>query len=244
MNLKVISSSSAGNCYILENESEALILEAGVSAKRVKIALGFNTSKVVGCLISHEHGDHAKYAGELENSGITVYASKGTIEAIGSSHRTSVLTAKTTKKIGGFTVVPFPIEHDVREPFGYLIYHKEMGNVLFATDTYYLKYKFEGLNHVMIECNYDEILLKKNLSLGVIHPSLFKRTYKSHMSIENCISTLRANDTSKVRKIFLLHMSRNNSNEEDFVERVRSATGKQTFAAKSGLVESLDLTPF
>ena len=59
MKLKVLGSNSLGNCYILENKDEALILEAGIKLVNVKKALNYNISKIVGCLVSHEHNDHA-----------------------------------------------------------------------------------------------------------------------------------------------------------------------------------------
>lgn len=55
MYLKCLGSSSSGNCYILENENEALIIEAGINLSEVKKALNFNISKIRGVLISHEH---------------------------------------------------------------------------------------------------------------------------------------------------------------------------------------------
>lgn len=55
MYLKVLSSNSSGNCYILESENDVLILEAGVSFSAVKEALNFNISKIRGVCISHEH---------------------------------------------------------------------------------------------------------------------------------------------------------------------------------------------
>ena len=203
MNLKVLGSSSAGNCYIFENETEALILEAGISAKRVKMALGFNLTKVVGCLISHEHGDHAKYAHDIGLMGITAYASEGTIEAIGPTHRTHVLKAKVKHKIGGFTVLPFPVEHDVQEPFGYLINHHEMGNVLFATDTYFLQYTFAGLNNILIEANYALDILDEKVAKGSVHIAQRQRVLTSHMDIETCKEVLKANDLSAVNNIVL-----------------------------------------
>ena len=59
--LKVLGSGSSGNCYILENENEALIIEAGLPFMEVKKALNFNVMKIVGMISSHEHGDHYKY---------------------------------------------------------------------------------------------------------------------------------------------------------------------------------------
>lgn len=55
MNLTIVGSGSSGNCYILENDNEALIIEAGVKFTEIKKVLNFSLSKVRGVLISHEH---------------------------------------------------------------------------------------------------------------------------------------------------------------------------------------------
>ena len=74
MRLKVIGSSSAGNGYILENDREALLIEAGCRFAEVKEALGYNIRKVAGCIVSHEHKDHARYVEEVKAAGIPVIA--------------------------------------------------------------------------------------------------------------------------------------------------------------------------
>lgn len=55
MKLKVLGSSSKGNCYLLESDKEVLIIELGISFKEIKKALNFDISKVVGALVTHEH---------------------------------------------------------------------------------------------------------------------------------------------------------------------------------------------
>ncbi len=83
MELTVLGSGSEGNAYVLQNAGEALLLEAGIPFKKVLAALGNNVKKVVGCLITHEHGDHAGRINEVLNYVVPVYASKGTIETEG-----------------------------------------------------------------------------------------------------------------------------------------------------------------
>ena len=73
MKFRCLGSGSSGNCYILENNSEALIIEAGIPFMAVKKALDFNISKIAGVVVSHSHGDHAKHVGEYEKSGISVF---------------------------------------------------------------------------------------------------------------------------------------------------------------------------
>jgi metal-dependent hydrolase (beta-lactamase superfamily II) len=55
MKLKVLSTGSVGNCYILENENEALVIDAGVRFLDIKKAVNFDLGKMNGALISHEH---------------------------------------------------------------------------------------------------------------------------------------------------------------------------------------------
>ena len=61
MKLNVLGSGSDGNTYLVDCDGDVLILDCGISLKETKIALNFDLSKVVGCFISHNHADHAKY---------------------------------------------------------------------------------------------------------------------------------------------------------------------------------------
>lgn len=128
MRLKVINSNSQGNAYILHNDQEALLLECGVRFDRIKQALGFNVSRVVGCLVTHEHKDHSAAVYSVIAAGIDVYASGGTHSAMKTllSHRAKILSINQRKGIGGFEVLPFDVNHDAAEPMGFLIRHAEL----------------------------------------------------------------------------------------------------------------------
>ncbi len=247
MKLTVIGSGSSGNGYILHNDREALIIEAGMGMRRYKIALGFNIAIVSGCLVSHEHKDHSKSVKDMLAAKIPVYMSGGTARSIfGDAELPHLHRIEANKEVpvGSFQVLPFEVVHDAVEPFGYLIRHEETGTVLFATDTYYLPHKFNGLNNVMIECNYDANILKTNVESGEVHPSVAKRVLTSHFSYRHCIEALQANDLSAVNNIVLLHLSSSNSNAEAFRQGVEEATSKPTFVAKAGLEIDFNKTPF
>jgi len=245
MNLQVLGSSSKGNCYILSNENEALIIEAGVSIQEVKKALNFELSKVAGCLISHEHGDHAKSTKKFIEAGIDIYSSRGTIEALGvSGHRVHNLVPEALFHIGPFKVLPFPVVHDCAEPFGFLISHPECGKVLFVTDTGYLEYTFKGLNNLIIEVNYSDEILEENVRAGRMPGIAKKHVIGSHMELNVLLGILEANDLSQVNKIVLIHLSDGNSNAEQFHEAVEKATGKNVFIAEPGLDIHFNTTPF
>lgn len=248
MKLRVLGSSSSGNCYLLQSETtgEVLALEAGIRFDRVKHALDFDIGRIVGCCITHEHGDHAKYARDFLQAYIPVYMSVGTCQALSLQRYQHLYTLKPMQqqRAGSFLVMPFPVQHDATEPFGWLINHPECGNVLFATDTYYLRYRFSGLSNILIECNYRLDILRENMRAGRIDHKRYERTVKSHMSYGTCRSTLLANDLSKVNNIILIHLSADNSNAADFVQGIREATGKNVVAATPGLDINFNKTPF
>ena len=226
LDVDIISSSSKGNCYIVKTPRESLILECGVDYMKILHSLNYDLSKVVGCLITHEHADHSKAAKDIMKSGIDIYSSAGTFEKLGlAGHRIKNVEVKRQFQLGSFTILPFDVQHDAQEPFGYLIYHPYFGKLLFATDTYYIKYKFDRLNYVMIECNYSKEILYKNIEAGKIPELLKVRLLRSHFSLENVKKFFLANDISKLREIMLIHLSDGNSNAGLFKSEIEKVTG-------------------
>ena len=96
----------------------------------------------------------------------------------------------------------------MQEPLGSLLANQAGDKLLYAMDTYYIKYKFLGLTHIMIECNYAADILKTNVKAGLMEPALKSRILKSHFSLENVKNFLKANDLSKIQEIWLLHYER------------------------------------
>ena len=241
MKLKVIGSGSKGNAYLLYNEQEALLIECGVNIKEIKKALDFNLSKVAGCLVSHEHGDHAKSIKEVMAAGIDVYATEGTHTACNTliNHRSKVLRSMIT--VGGFKISAFDIRHDAAEPCGFLINHPECGNTLFLTDTFYCPYTFKNLHNIIVECNFSEKIIRERLAEMEF---LKNRIFQSHMSLETCKEFLKANDLSQTNNIVLIHLSDGNSDEAYFKSEITQLTGKTVTVADKGLEINLDKTPF
>lgn len=240
MELKVLGSSSSGNCYILDNGNEALIIEAGIRFLDVKKALDFQIKKVVGCLITHQHNDHAKYIKNMADSGFYVLALPEVLTAkeINGS-RVKALELGKGYKFGNFKVAPFSACHDV-PCVGYLIDHPETGRIMFLTDSCMCEYVFPGLNHVMIECNYSDRKLIESINAGRTLPSQRNRLLTSHMELATCKEILRANDLSNVSNVILLHLSGNNGDEPVFVSEIQKVTGKVVYVAKPGLTIHVD----
>jgi phosphoribosyl 1,2-cyclic phosphodiesterase len=248
MKLTILGSSSKGNCYILENDTEALIIECGVNIKEVKQALNFNLQKVVGCLMTHEHGDHSKSAFDVMKSGIDLYSTKGTFDALNLdwnyAHRANPIMQNGQFKVGNFNIISFDVKHDAAEPCGFLINHLETGTVLFLTDTYYVPYTFKGLHNIIVEANYSKAIIDKRTSTGSMKSFLSDRIIASHMSLETCKELLQANDLSQVNNIVLIHLSDGNSDAIHFLNEVKNLTGKNVTIADAGVIIDFDKTPF
>lgn len=246
MKLQVLGSSSKGNCYILETETDKLILDAGISYKEVLKGLNFNLNGVVGTLVTHEHLDHCKAVKDLIKNSINIYLSKGTAEALKmESHRIKHVASLKQFELGDFTILPFETEHDCNEPLGFLIQYKPTGEkLIYATDTYYLKYKFNNLNYLLLECNYIADIVKQNLADESLHSELYKRTLKSHFSLENVLEFLKSNNLTQVRKIVIIHLSDKNSDYKRMKLEIERLTKKEVIVADRNMAINLDLYNF
>ena len=233
MDIRVLASGSAGNCYLVSDGLTPLLLECGISIKQIRRGLGFGLTNVAACLVSHEHQDHAKALADVLRAGVEVYTSPGTIKALGlEHHRLRPVKAKETFQAGTWTIRAFETQHDAAEPLGFLLQSNATGErLLYATDTYYVKYRFPKLTHIMVECNYAKDILYENVRRGTVPEVLKNRLLTSHFSLENVNGFLKANDLSKVQEIWLLHLSDGNSDAERFKREIMELTGKPVYIA-------------
>lgn len=230
-----LASGSRGNCYWVTDGSTPLLLEAGIRFQDIRKGTGFRVSEIAGVLISHEHQDHSKAVRDVMKAGIDCYMSAGTAEALGiSGHRLHIIQARQQFQLGSWAVLPFETQHDAAEPLGFLLANQYGEKLLYATDTYYIRYRFRGLTHIAVECNYSMDILRANIEAGLVEPALKKRILKSHFSLEHVKEFLKANDLSQVKEIWLLHLSDRNSDAELFKREIMELTGKPVYVAGSG----------
>ena len=231
MDIKILASGSSGNAYRISDGKTTVLLDAGIPLRAIQVGCQFKLSQIDGCFITHNHLDHSKSARELARLGVDIYTSQGTIDACGLlGHRIHRVKSLEELTVGTFRILPFDVQHDSPEPLGFLIVSNETGEkLLYFTDTYYLKYTFQGLTHIMAECNYDKESLQQSVDAGYIPMELVPRLIKSHMSLDHLLDLLKANDLSQVKQIYLLHLSSNNSNEARFKEEVQKVTGTEVY---------------
>ena len=206
--LKVVGTGSGGNCYLLTVNGQTLVIEAGVNFKAVKKALNFDLSQVVGVLVSHEHGDHACAVKDFVKFGKKIYCTAGT----GNYNKIEYLKPF---EIGLFSITPFEIFHDAKEPCGFLI-EFEGKRLAFITDTNDLNIRLNNIDYWLIEANYSPSELKTS-NLDVI---LKKRIQQSHMSIDRCKTILEAHNAEKSKLVLLIHGSEKHSNKEEFSTKI------------------------
>ena len=241
MRLKVLGSGSSGNCYMLENENEALIIEAGLPFMEVKKELDFNVIKIVGVLASHTHGDHAKYIGEYGKSGIPVWK----------PYNTDFYKSCDMKKYGTFEVRTFPNQNKDRRwlhnnsdgsecpCYGFHIKHPDMGSLVYATDTEYVRWRFNGVNHIMVEANYDMQFVNRE------EPN-YEHRLRGHMSLPTALDFISTNDNPALRNVVLIHLSDKSADSALFKQKAEETIkyGTDVFVAERGLEVYMNLCPF
>jgi phosphoribosyl 1,2-cyclic phosphodiesterase len=235
MKLSIIATGSKANGYILQNEKEALIIEVGAPLLDYKKALDFNTSKVCGVLVSHQHNDHSKYFKDFCKAGFNVYSGGPTIEALRiESHRAKKIQPNKAFLIGSFKVLAFEVKHDVYN-LGFVISHKETGNILFITDTYMIPYDFKNISHAIIESNYIFDKLQYNMDTGQVNTFLGNRIIKSHLEFNRCLNFIEK--LNNLKTIVLIHLSFMNSDPEFMLEGLKKFNCKSVIAESGGVVE-------
>lgn len=240
MELKVVSSGSIGNCYILNGKNSTLLIECGVKYQEIVKALDYDWFKVKACIVSHSHGDHAKAIKQVMQNGVPVFASKGTFDAlkISQEQRYKEIDHLSTYKVNDFSISSFDVEHDAPQTMGFIINHFDCGNVLFITDTYRLKWNFNiSFDHIIIEANFCEELVSKK-STEYIN----QRRYRAHMSFQTAMLTLERLNLTKCKNIILIHLSDTSSDEKRFKRECIERFGIPTTIATKG--QNINLTTF
>lgn len=224
-------SSSKANLYEVCDGRTRILLECGCTFKTLQSIIGFKTTMYAGCLITHEHSDHSKAASQLAKRGMAIYATPGTLEALKLSNGKNIVYPceyNEPRKIGSLTVMAFPTVHNAAQPCGWVISSTKTGeSLVFATDTYRIGYKFAGATEIAIECNFATDLISDDI------PEIVRRRIEhSHMSLEACRDFLMAQDLSTVRRIWLVHLSRERSSAERFRRYIEETTGVRTLVAE------------
>ncbi len=234
MRLCSIASGSSGNCIYVGDEDTHLLVDAGISKKRVEEGLHtlrVTGEKLSGILVTHEHIDHIQGLGVFSRKyKIPIYGTKGTLEGIRCCHTLGKLPEGILHEIrvdeaftlGGMKVCPFAISHDAREPSGYRIENEEK-SVAVATDLGkydgYTVEHLKNLNALVLEANHDIHMLE----VGPYPYPLKKRVMGDQGHLSNELSGRLLCDIlhDNLQYVVLGHLSKENNYEELAYETVK-----------------------
>ena len=219
----VLASGSTGNASIIDTEDAKLLVDAGLSAKKLQQlmeARDFHPKKLDGILITHEHSDHIKGLSVLARKyELPVYANAKTWLAL-EKHagdipdpKKIVMETGSVQQFGSLSVESFAISHDAAEPVGYCFNDGEV-KLSFATD---LGYVSEKVMSKIIDS--DVLILESNHDIEMLrighYPWNIKRRILSdvgHLSNEaagEALCEILLN--GKVRRVYLAHLSRDHN---------------------------------
>lgn len=234
MKLFSIASGSSGNSICIGDENTSILIDAGISKKRIVEGLEFNNIdplSVKGIMVTHEHLDHISGLGVFTRKYKTpIYATRATINNIKNTKSVGVIDESLFNEINpdesfninGFEILPFCISHDAANPVAYRV-SKDNSSVAVATDMgYYDDYiinNLKGLDAILIEANYDVNMLHAGS-----YPYQLKQRILSnvgHLSNEMSGRLLNEILHDNIKHIFLGHLSKENNYAALAYESVR-----------------------
>ncbi len=211
MKMVTLSSGSQGNCYLLETDTETLILDCGIPMKDIKIGLDFDLSKVAGVVVSHGHQDHVKSVEDLKKYGIPIW--QPYLDGFD-------INRVQKRGYGKFKITSFELPHDGINNCGFLIEISGQ-KILYMTDFEYCRYVFkkQNVNHILIECNYQQEYVDRDL------PN-FEHKVRGHCSLATCKDFIRANATDALHTVLLLHMGQGTCDPIECVGEIQEVVNK------------------
>ena len=230
MNICTFASGSSGNCSLVSSGDTYILVDAGISLRRIKNSLasiGLEPGQLSGVLITHEHSDHISALKMISKYfQLPIFAPCGTAEGLSLSapevmQYVTSFTAGDSFAIGSLLVKSFPTPHDTRESVGYRITDGEK-SVSFITDLGFVPQcvydAVVGSDTVVLESNHDLQMLKNGR-----YPSYLKRRIsaeKGHLSNDECARLAAALVRHGTKRIILAHLSAENNTPEKAYDTV------------------------
>ena len=234
MRMCSIASGSSGNCIYAGSDNHHILIDAGISCKRVEAGLKdleLSGKDIDGILLTHEHSDHIKGLGVLARKyGFPIHATQGTAEAVKAMSSLGKIDsslfveihADQEFKIGDLSISPFHISHDAAEPVAYRISCGEK-KMAVATDlgvyTDYTIDHLKGLDVLLLEANHDIHMLQ----VGAYPYYLQQRISGDlgHLSNETAGKLLCEVLHGGLKAVMLGHLSKENNYAELAYETVK-----------------------
>lgn len=235
MQFGTIASGSSGNCLYAGNQDSHILIDAGVSGKRIKEGLegfGVNPVELDAILITHEHIDHISGLGVMARKyKVPIYATEKTLVQIERTKSVGkiptdlfrVVKPDDTYRIGDIHIRPFSISHDAQDPVSYVLGCGEI-KIGMVTDLGYFDEaivdELKDSDILYIEANHDIHMLQ----VGPYPYYLKQRILgnKGHLCNEMAGRLIKELYSSRLKNVILGHLSRENNFPELALEAVRN----------------------
>lgn len=218
----ILASGSTGNVTYLETNNHRILIDAGLSGKRIEnlmAKIDRSLADVDAIFVTHEHTDHCHGVGVLARRyGMDIYANKGTWEAMANKvgkiplEQKHIIAPNSVKDLGDIDVESFAVSHDAVEPQFYQIHHNNK-TFCIITDTGYVSDRVEGTirnaDAYLMECNHDTEMLRMGPYSWPLKQRILSGT--GHLSNEEGADALMDVLGSRTKRIFLGHRSQHNN---------------------------------
>jgi phosphoribosyl 1,2-cyclic phosphodiesterase len=217
-----LNSGSNGNCYYIGNDTEAVLVDAGISCREIERRmkrLGLLMGKIKAVFVSHEHSDHIKGLPVLvKKYQLPVYITPLTMRSGRLNFEESLLKnfiAHEPVSIGGLSITAFPKFHDASDPYSFIVSDNNICIGVFTdigAPCIHLKKYFQQCHAAFLEANYDEEMLEKG---G--YPIYLKnriRGGKGHLSNNQALELFIIHKPDFMSHLLLSHLSKNNNSPE------------------------------
>ena len=234
MQIEVLGSSSAGNAYLIFDGKTSLLLDCGLPYAEMQAKSLFMINNVGACLVTHAHKDHSKAVNDLLKYAVDVYALPETISALNvlEHHRTHIVKPMESFMVNTFEILPITMYHDC-PCVGYMVYSNATNERLFfATDTYKITVNPQGVDYLILEINYQKEIVNNLVNEGIMESSIRARLLFSHYELSKALKWLKKIDKSRLKRIYVAHLSNGHSNAEEIKRAVIVETGVPTVICK------------
>ncbi|AJF61799.1 TPA: MBL fold metallo-hydrolase [Candidatus Woesearchaeota archaeon] len=217
MRTSVFASGSSGNCTYVETDETSILIDAGISARQIINSLkeiGKDISDIHGVFVTHEHADHISGLERLDRLGIPVFMNKKTHGALPLSIRANFF-GNSEFKFREMAITPVSVSHDAADPVGFHIKNKIKSLGVF-TDLG----KYDGAVE-RIANNADALVIETNHDIDMVldgpYPYHLKQRIlgdTGHLSNVDAGLLVNENASSRLKTVFLAHISQNNNTHE------------------------------
>ena len=227
MSLKFCSfaSGSSGNCYLVKSDETAILIDAGISGKRILEGLEQTETPremVRAILVTHEHIDHVKSLPVMTKRipDIQIYANEATWDQIDRpvpDEYRNLFTTGEDFEIGDLLIRPFPVSHDAAEPVGFSVFGEDR-QISVCTDSGYISEDIYDeictADLLLLEANHEkEMLLYGRYPYPLKQRILGDEGHLSNLTCGECLCKI-VNEQPKRRQVLLGHLSHENNTPE------------------------------